>query len=33
LRYWYLTGYLSLVDIFAALADPVRRALLEELAG
>jgi DNA-binding transcriptional ArsR family regulator len=32
LRYWYLTGYLSLVDIFAALADPVRRALLEELA-
>ena len=33
LRYWYLNGYLFHVDIFAALADPVRRSLLAELAG
>jgi DNA-binding transcriptional ArsR family regulator len=32
LRDWYPTGYVSLVDIFGVLADPVRRALLEELA-
>jgi DNA-binding transcriptional ArsR family regulator len=32
LRNWYLTGYLFEVDIFGALADPVRRSLLEELA-
>jgi DNA-binding transcriptional ArsR family regulator len=30
---WYPIGYLLLVDIFGALADPVRRSLLAELAG
>jgi DNA-binding transcriptional ArsR family regulator len=28
---WYLNGYLYLVDIFGALADPVRRSLLGDL--
>ena len=31
--YWYLNGYLSDVDIFGALADPVRRSLLADLTG
>jgi DNA-binding transcriptional ArsR family regulator len=30
---WYLSGYLLPVDIFGALADPVRRALLVDLAS
>jgi len=32
LGHWYLIGYLLPVDIFAALADPVRRSLLADVA-
>ena len=33
MRYWYPNGYLLAVDVFGALADPVRRSLLAELAA
>ncbi|GAB3260776.1 ArsR/SmtB family transcription factor [Nocardioides dilutus] len=31
MRNWYPNGYLSDVDIFGAIADPVRRSLLADL--